>query len=154
MTLLGDHTVLPPSADGEMSVTELTELLDGHAELTLMSTDGRAFPLTGELREVLIHAGRALSSGQAVAVEPRRVVLSTQDAADLLGVSRPTVVKLLQAGEIPFTQPGRHRRIQLIDLLEYQQRIRAHRRNVLAAMTADAAEDDAFGRFGGFVETR
>ena len=154
MTVLADHTVLPPDAGDGMSVKELTKLLDDHAELNVVSVDGRSFALTGELREVLVHAGRALSHGQAVTVEPRQVVLSTQGAADLLGVSRPTVVKLLQAGEIPFTQPGRHRRIQLEDVLEYQRRIRSQRRDALATMSADAADDDAYGRFNGFTKTR
>ena len=81
-------------------------------------------------------------------------MLSTQDAADLLGVSRPTVVKLLQSGEIPYTQPGRHRRIQLEDILDYQHRVRSERRDALAAMSAQAAEDDGYGRLNGFTETR
>jgi len=81
-------------------------------------------------------------------------VLSTQEAADAIGVSRPTLVKLLESGEIAFSKPGRHRRVQLKDLMDYQQRIRRHRREVLAAMTEEAAEDDAYRNISGFTETR
>jgi excisionase family DNA binding protein len=93
-------------------------------ELSLVTPDGREFKLSGELRDVLAHASKALSAGHAVTVEPRQAVLSTQEAADLLGVSRPTLVKLLESGQIAFTKPGRHRRVQLEDLLAYQQRVR------------------------------
>lgn len=145
---------MPPGSDSDARLGQLTELLESDAELSLVTTDGRSVPITGELRDVLAHAGRALGRGQAVTVEPRRTVLSTQDAADLLGVSRPTVVKLLQSQEIPYTQPGRHRRIQLEDVLDYQRRIRSDRRDVLDAMGAEAAEADAYGRISGFTKTR
>src|SRR5450755_3095236 len=58
----------------------------------------------------------------AITVAPHQIVLSTSEAASLLGVSRPTLVRLLESGEIPFDKPGRHRRVRLADLLAYQQR--------------------------------
>jgi excisionase family DNA binding protein len=128
--------------------------LETATTLAIETPDGQSFPLTPGLRDVLTHAAHALIEGQAVTLEPQRVVLSTQEAADLLGVSRPTLVKLLEAGAIPYTQPGRHRRVQLTDLLTYQQQIRHQRRNTLAATNAEAAADDAYGRLGEFGETR
>lgn len=70
------------------------------------------------------------------------------------GVSRPTSVKLLESGEIAFTKPGRHRRVQLRDLVDYRQRIRQQRREALVAMTEEAAEDDGYRHINGFMETR
>ena len=52
-------------------------------------------------------------------VAPYDTTLTTQDAADYLGVSRPTLVKLLEQGDIPFTRIGRHRRVTLSDLQHY-----------------------------------
>lgn len=49
----------------------------------------------------------------AITVAPTHTVLTTSEAADLLGISRPTLVRLLEAGEIPYEQPGRHRRVRL-----------------------------------------
>lgn len=152
MTATTEHTVLPAGTD--RGLTALLAALDTGAALTIETSDGQSFPLTPELRVVLTHAAHALAEGQAVTVEPQRVVLSTQDAADLLGVSRPTLVKLLETGAIPYTQPGRHRRVQLTDLLAYQQQIRHQRRDTLAAMSAEAAADDDYGRVGEFGETR
>ncbi len=124
MAVLTDHTVLPPDSGEGPQLGDLASVLRADVELSLVTPDGREFKLSGELRDVLAHASKALSAGHAVTVEPRQAVLSTQEAADLLGVSRPTLVKLLESGQIAFTKPGRHRRVQLEDLLAYQQRVR------------------------------
>jgi excisionase family DNA binding protein len=73
-------------------------------------------------------------------VAPHQTVLSTSEAAQLLGVSRPTLVRLLESGEIPFDKPSRHRRIRLADLLAFQQRSRRRRASLLDQMVADAEE--------------
>ena len=69
-----------------------------------------------------------------------------QEAADLLGVSRPTVVKLLESGEIPFEQPGRHRRVRLADVLAYRERASVERRAALDQMVEIADEADLYER--------
>ena len=66
--------------------------------------------MTRELAEALLQVAEQLSKGKAVLVAPCDTRLTTQDAADMLGVSRPTLVKLLESGKIPFTKVGRHRR--------------------------------------------
>ncbi|WP_193044366.1 helix-turn-helix domain-containing protein [Mycolicibacterium baixiangningiae] len=152
MTVTTEHTVFP--ADVDRGLAALLVALETAKALAIETTDGQSFPLTPELRDILTHAAHALIEGHAVTLEPQRVVLSTQEAADLLGVSRPTLVKLLETGAIPYTQPGRHRRVQLTDLLAYQQQIRHERRDTLAAMNAETAADDAYGRLGEFGGAR
>ena len=78
--------------------------------------------------------------GMAVTVAPQSARLTTQGAADFLGVSRPTLVRLLERGEIPMSKPGRHRYVQLSDLVAYQTSTRSRRRDVLDRMAADAAD--------------
>ncbi|MEU6346423.1 helix-turn-helix domain-containing protein [Streptomyces sp. NPDC046977] len=61
----------------------------------------------------------ALAQGQGVQILPVDAVLTTQQAADMLSVSRPYLIGLLESGEIPYTLVGRHRRIRFSDLRQY-----------------------------------
>lgn len=149
-----DHTVVPEEQADASDLHKLAEALATGTGLSVMTADGAELALRPEIRSVLSLAVQALSDGHAVTVEPRSVVLSTQEAADMLGVSRPTLVKLLQAGEIPYTQPSRHRRIRIQDLLDYQRRLRIHQREVLAAMGAAAIADDIYGHLNEYPESR
>ena len=74
-----------------------------------------------------------MSDGLAVTVAPRPMTLTTQQAADLLGITGPTVIKILDAGGIPFDRVGTHRRLRLLDVLDYRQRRRAAQYAALAA---------------------
>ena len=95
-----------------------------------------------EVYLVLKQVVDAMSRGQAVTIQPQSRVLTTQEAADLLGISRPTLVKLLDAGEIPFERAGTaHRRVALIDLLDYRERRRRAQYEALAATAPDEHVD-------------
>ncbi len=111
----------PPSDPGDADLLRaLAAELARDDEAGLTAADGR--PLPGPLREVLVLAAAALAAGRPVTLACHEPTLSTQEAADLLGISRPTLVRLLDAGVIPYDRPGRHRRVQLADLLAHQQR--------------------------------
>jgi excisionase family DNA binding protein len=66
--------------------------------------------------------------------------LTTSQAAHILGISRPTLVRLLESGEIPYEQPARHRRVRLADILAYQQRARRARATALDEMVRISEE--------------
>ena len=99
-----------------------------------------------ETLQVLRGVVEALATGQSVTIAPVHQSLTTQEAADLLGVSRPTLVKLVETGEIPFEQPGRHRRVRLADVLAYRERASLERRAALDRMVDIAYEADMHKR--------
>jgi excisionase family DNA binding protein len=84
----------------------------------------------------------ANGQGPGVSVVPKSQWLTTGEATDSLGISRPTLVKLLEGGEIPFEQPSRHRRVLMSDEVAFNQ-WRRYARRALAEMTRSAAEQPA-----------
>lgn len=83
-----------------------------------------------------------LAKGQGVQIMPDRVMLTTQQAADALNVSRPYLIKLLEAEEIPFEMVGTHRRIAFAELLNYKRRDDQRRRAVLDELAGLSEELD------------
>lgn len=97
----------------------------------LVEVDGTRIEIPEPVFDALLDVVSALSRGEGISVVPRSAVLTTQDAADFLGISRPTLVKLLESGDIPFAKYGRHRKVTLADLLDYQDRSRKERSQAL-----------------------
>ncbi|WP_256974099.1 helix-turn-helix domain-containing protein [Rhodococcus sp. NCIMB 12038] len=87
-----NHTVLPPGPDDRELLTALKYVLAGQEDVTISTAEGSA-PLPDSVRGLLVDAVTALDRGQAVTVEPHRTVLTTQEAAELLGITRPTLVR-------------------------------------------------------------
>ena len=81
-----------------------------------------------------------LANGNAVTVAPVHAELTSQQAADLLNVSRPFLIKLLDEERIPHRKVGKHRRIRMEDVMAYKTSIDAERESVLDQLTAEAQE--------------
>jgi excisionase family DNA binding protein len=103
---------------------------------------GDRIELPAEVYRVLRHVVEALQQGLAVTVAPLTQSLTTQQAADLLGVSRPTLVKLLDEGRIPFERAGSHRRLLLRDVLAYREERRAAQYAALDATAVDTEDEE------------
>lgn len=95
--------------------------------------------LPAELYHLLRQVVEALRGGLGVTIRPEHTTLTTQQAADLLGISRPTLVRLLEQEVIPYERANSHRKILLRDLLAY----RDQRRELqYAALDATAVDDE------------
>ncbi|MCL4522133.1 MAG: helix-turn-helix domain-containing protein [Firmicutes bacterium] len=86
------------------------------------------------LYRVLLDAAQQLAQGNTVGVLHYEQAVTTQQAAEILQVSRPYVVKLLEDGDIPFYQVGSHRRMSVKDVLDYKTRRDAHRKSQLVEL--------------------
>lgn len=128
------------AAAGATQLNELGFSVE-HAELSLHgngTTQSIKVPLVvlKLLGEVMVH----LANGSAVTVAPIHMELTTQQAADILGVSRPYFVQLLEGGKIPFRRPHNHRRVKLQDVLTYKEQedtLRLQALDELAQMSQD-----------------
>ncbi|HHL52126.1 MAG TPA: helix-turn-helix domain-containing protein [Flammeovirgaceae bacterium] len=79
------------------------------------------------LAKILKETGR----GKPVSIVPVATEITTQAAADLLGCSRPHLIKLLEEGKIPFTKVGKHRRIRYEDVINYKKKMKAAQKRLL-----------------------
>jgi excisionase family DNA binding protein len=121
-------------------IKQMEQQFQQKTRTTLTSSDGEVVELPEKLFDVLRQVAEALAVGKGVSVIPQDMKLTTQGAADFLGVSRPTLIKLLESGVIPFEKVGRHRRVTLRDVLEYRNKSRVERRTTLRQMARAGQE--------------
>ncbi len=95
---------------------------------------------------MILAAARQLGDGNGISILPVLADLSTTQAADLLGVSRPFVVKLVDSGELPSHKVGTHRRVYLRDLIAFKHRRDQKGREALARLVEDAQELDIYDK--------
>jgi excisionase family DNA binding protein len=138
----------PPSAAPDGALAQLLDFIAAHEAagrgavapryfLAGSAAAGDQVELPREVYEVLHKVVDALGHGLAVTVVPQALTLTTQQAADLLGVTRPTVVKILASGAMPYERIGTHRRLLLADVLAYREQRRAEQYAALEAAAID-----------------
>ena len=108
--------------------------------------NGKKNTASGELPEIatrlLLRLLREIAKGNAVTVIPYHAELTTQQAAEVLNVSRPFLIKLLEQGKMPFHLVGTHRRIRFEDVMRYKAATRSQQREALHELIDEAQELD------------
>lgn len=136
------ETVFPPR--DAASLDSIADLLRQPQPARLVGPSGESVEVPADVYDVLVDVVTALRRGDAVTVAPVSVRLTTSQAADMLGVSRPTLVKLLEDGELPFERPRKHRLVRLDDVLAYRERRSRQRRELLGEITRQAVTDGLY----------
>lgn len=109
-----------------------------HPHARLITPDGSEIPIPEPIYKILAQVIPQLVSGNAVSIVPVGHLLTTQEAADILNVSRPYLVKLLEKGTLPYERsddPGSHRRIKFVDLMKYKHKLNKEKRKHLKELT-------------------
>jgi excisionase family DNA binding protein len=142
------ETPTPTEADARQAKESLQRISDiltsGMSDLSIRiqndEQSGADIILPASMLNLLKDILSEMAQGHAVALLPVQAQLTTQQAADLLHVSRPYLIRLLENSKIPFRLVGQHRRIRFDDLLAYQRKDDEDRRRVADELTADAQE--------------
>jgi excisionase family DNA binding protein len=141
------ETVAPTEADAELARGSSRRLalhkLGKKTSVRIQVLDGdedEAIAVPASALRLFLHILTEMGEGNTVTLVPAHAELTTQQAADLLNVSRPYLVKLLDEGKIPCRTVGKYRRVRFDDLMAYKQKDDEARAWVLDQLTAEAQE--------------
>ncbi len=136
------HLPTPQEAEEAKTTSRALSKYAHNARLHLKIAGNNIEPddliLPGYAINLLLDILTEMSKGNAITVMPIHAELSTQETAELLNVSRPHLVDLLEQGKIPFRRVGTHRRVLAKDVFDYKQRIDADRLKALDELAAQA----------------
>jgi len=141
------HRQLPPSAQDAAIARVSGQVLSGYAQqkrpLTLRVKDAeqeKPIELPAEAVALLMDILEAMAAGRGVTIIPENAELTTVQAAEVLNVSRPFLIKLLERGAIQHRKVGKHRRIRMEDVMAYKEDIDRKRSEVLDQLAREAQE--------------
>jgi excisionase family DNA binding protein len=145
MTHKAIETAVPSKKDTSLAA-QSSRILATHVNSTQNPSiqiliDGKSkesITLPASALRLLVDILVQMAEGNAVSVIPIRAELTTQEAAELLNVSRPHMVSLVESGEIPYRKVGSHRRILAKDVLAYKAKIDEERLKTLAELSEQA----------------
>jgi DNA binding domain, excisionase family len=135
-------TPVTPSEQERKLIETFARALDSvpanHAQITVDGKTIDSLAVPKPVFEVLKLVADQMAKGRAISVVPTKMLVTTQQAAELLGSSRQHVVKLLTDGEIAYERVGTHRRIRIEDLMAYKQRRQSTRDDALRRLSEQA----------------
>lgn len=107
-----------------------------------VESDGKeeSVPIPASLLRLLMDVLTNMAKGNAITLVPSHAELTTQQAADILNVSRPFVIQLIESKQLPHRMVGTHRRVLFTDLMDFKRRIDANRLKTLEELAKQAQE--------------
>lgn len=112
----------------------------------IVGKDGQSVEIPSDVGLLLAEIARSMESGKTVSVVAAHQELTTQHAANLLGVSRPFLVRLLQDRKLPFHMAGSHHRVYLADLLEFKSKRDRARHSAIKRLALDDVEAGTYDK--------
>ena len=109
----------------------LNEIKDKNPEIEIEETHEK-IRIPYSALQLLAKILKETSQGKPVSIVPIATEVTTQAAAEMLGCSRPHIVKLLESGKIKFTKIGKHRRIKYEDIIEYKKDLKAKQEQLIS----------------------
>ena len=147
MPAVETHTTKPTRSEQEAARRSLPALEESLKSLSKKDTTEIEIEETAQkiivptmALQLLSRILKNLGEGRPVQIVPIAAEMTTQAAAELLGCSRPHVVKLLEQGRIPFTKIGKHRRVRYEDVMKYRKAMKEAQRQLLKDMMRDDEE--------------
>ncbi len=136
-----EHEPISANENEKAALRKIEGVLRNAASVSkLVGPGGEEIELPASVFQILRNSVYHMIQGEAISIVPVNKELTTQEAADLLNVSRPYLVKLLEQEKIPFIKVGNHRRIEFNDLIAYKKRREEERQMALDEM-AHISED-------------
>lgn len=140
---------LPPSAQeskmARTSVQVIARYAQENQSLVLRVIDAdqdEPIELPAGAVAMLVDILEAMAAGRGIMLIPENAELTTVQSAEILNISRPFLIKLLEEGKIPYRKVGKHRRVRMEDVMTYKKTIDQEREDVLDQLVADAQEND------------
>ena len=139
------HEPIVPSTDDSRIAKRSSETLSRYVSHNLsvrVGTTNDEIELPESAVRLLVDILANMAEGNAVTLIPFHAELTTKQAADILGVSRPFLIRLLEDGVIPFRKVGTHRRILFEDVQAYRKRVTEERESTLNQLVEEAQHMD------------
>ena len=148
MTSFTQERILSDSTDA-MIARQSSQILEQHARANhplILRIPGAeqetSIELPSTVVALLLKILKAMAAMESIMIVPKNTELSTFQAADILNVSRPYLVKLLDEEAIPSRKVGRHRRVRMDDLMRYKEADDRRREEILDKLTRDSQTDE------------
>jgi excisionase family DNA binding protein len=130
-----------PQEQEAQAIKELERILRSEgSQAKLIGSNQEEIMIPDSVCQVLLQVLQAMALGQNVSIVTHNPEITTQQAAELLNVSRPYLIKLLEQGELPYIMVGTHRRVRFEDLMKYKEQRDIQRDKFLTELTQMSQE--------------